>query len=653
MSDDDIQALMDQGLQAHQSGDLTDAEAAYRKILDTAPGHADANHLLGVIALQVGDHQAAVELIGKTIQITSSAAAYHCNLGNALYELGRLEDAAASQSQAIVLDPDYAKAHNNLGNVRLAQERFGDAVDSFRKAVVLNPGNAEAHTTLGNTLQETGRLEDAATSHRDALEINPDYAEAHTNLGNVQKDMGRFDDAVGSFQKAIDLNPALAGAHTNLGLLLHDQGRLEDAAASHQRAIEIDPDYAEAHTNLGNTWRELGHLEDAAAAHEKALAIRPDFAKALNNLGVVQMAVTRFSNADQMEEALASLDSALTLEPDYAAAHSNMGVALMELGRCEESIASFRRAIELRPDYAEAHSNLGHLQLLMGDYRNGWVGYNWRWGSHKFITPRRQYEKPQWAGEPIGGKRLLIWSEQGIGDEIVHAGMIPDLIARGIDIIVESDARLTPLFARSFPGVTCIPKDEETQAFDFHIPSGGLGQVLRPSADSFPDPEPYLVADPGIRTALRDRYNDQGAGLLVGLAWHSDSPSVGLESSLSLSGLHPLLETPGVTFVDLQYGDTADQRTAFTGETGINIVHDEQVDQMSDLDTFAAQVADMDLVVFIDNSTAHLAGALGVPTWALLRSVPFWLWGLSREDSFWYSSMRLFRQKTVETRQTW
>jgi Flp pilus assembly protein TadD len=212
---------------------------------------------------------------------------------------------------------------------------------------------------------------------------------------------------------------------------LHDQGHLEDAAASHQRAIEIDPECAEAHTNLGNTWRELGRLEDATAAHEKALAIRPDFAKALNNLGVVQMAVTRFSIADQIEEALASLDRALTLEPDYPAAHSNMGVALMELGRCEESIASFRRAIELRTQYAEAHSNLGHLQLLMGDYRNGWVGCNWRWGSYKFISPRRQYEKPQWAGETIGGKRLLIWSEQGIGDEIVHAGMVPDLIARG------------------------------------------------------------------------------------------------------------------------------------------------------------------------------------------------------------------------------
>jgi hypothetical protein len=210
---------------------------------------------------------------------------------------------------------------------------------------------------------------------------------------------------------------------------------------------------------------------------------------------------------------------------------------------------------------------------------------------------------------------------------------------------VESDARLTPLFERSFPGVTSIPKDEETQAFDFHIPSGGLGQVLRPSLDSFPDPKPYLVANPGTRTTLRDRYNDQGAGLLVGLAWHSDSPSAGLESSLSLSELRPLLETPNTTFIDLQYGDTTKQREAFTGETGIDIFHDDQVDQMSDLDTFAGQVRAMDLVVSIDNSTAHLAGALGVPTWALLRSLPFWLWGLSREDSLWYSSMRLFRQK--------
>jgi hypothetical protein len=284
------------------------------------------------------------------------------------------------------------------------------------------------------------------------------------------------------------------------------------------------------------------------------------------------------------------------------------------------------------------------VNLVTGDFDNGWREYNWRWRMQDFSSRHAEYDKPLWDGGDLGGKRLLVWSEQGIGDEIMFAGLIPDLIERGIDVILESEPRLVPLFARSFPPVTCIAKGGANQPFDFHIPTGGLGQVLRPSLGSFPDPAPYLVADPELRTTLRDRYHNQGAGALVGLAWHSASPYAGRESSLTLPELHPLLETPEVTFVNLQYGDTADQRSAFARETGIDIVHDDQVDQMADMDAFASQVAAMDLVVSIDNSATQLAGALGVPTWGLLRAVPFWLWGMNGDDSIWYPSMRLFRQ---------
>ena len=217
---------------------------------------------------------------------------------------------------------------------------------------------------------------------------------------------------------------------------------------------------------------------------------------------------------------------------------------------------------------------------------------------------------------------------------------------RSIDVILESDARLVPLFARSFPSVTCIAKGDTNQAFDFHIPSGGLGGLLRPDFGSFPDRESYLIAAPDQRSLLRDRYLDYGMGPLIGITWYSKSLFDGMESQLTLSGLRPLLETPGVAFIDLQYGDTGEEREAFLKETGIQIIHDGQVDQMVDLDAFAAQIAAMDLVLSIDNSTVHMAGALGVPTWVMLRTVPYWCWGLDRDDSLWCPSMRLFRQKT-------
>ncbi|HIN20755.1 MAG TPA: tetratricopeptide repeat protein, partial [Rhodospirillales bacterium] len=383
-----------------------------------------------------------------------------------------------------------------------------------------------------------------------------------------------------------------------------EQGRLGEAAASYRKALSVDPDYAEAHTSLGTVLKAMGRLEDAAASHEKAIRLKPDLAEA----------------------------------------HSNLGSVRQEQGRLGEAAASYRKALTIKPDYPELHFDLGIVHLLMGDFDNGWREYNWRWRMQDFSSRRAEYDKPLWDGGDLGGKRLLVWSEQGIGDEIMFAGLIPDLIERGIDVILESEPRLVPLFARSFPPVTCIAKGGANQPFDFHIPTGGLGQVLRPSLGSFPDPAPYLVADPELRTTLRDRYHNQGAGALVGLAWHSASPYAGRESSLTLPELHPLLETPEVTFVNLQYGDTADQRSAFARETGIDIVHDDQVDQMADMDAFASQVAAMDLVVSIDNSAAQLAGALGVPTWGLLRAVPFWLWGMNGDDSIWYPSMRLFRQ---------
>lgn len=498
----DVQAALQQALSLHQAGQLQDAEALYLAILETDPDHADANHLLGLIARRNGNNEAAAELISKAIRADPDKAIYHNNLGNALKDLGRLIEAVASYRTSLDLNPGSAPTLGNLGRTFLTMERFQDAAECHEKAIALTPDDAEAHM--------------------------------------------------------------------DLGLALHELDRLDDA--------------------------------------------------------------------------LASYDKALSLNPDYAEAHNNRGITLQELGRQEDAIACYQTAIELKPDYSEAHSNLGHLQLLKGDFRNGWNEANWRWRVEEFSSEHRQYDKPVWDGGDIAGKQLLVWSEQGIGDEIVNAGMIPDLSGRGIDVVLESDTRLTPLFARSFPGVACIAKEEAPPAFDYHIPAGGLGQVLRTSLDAFPKPEPYLTADTELRADLRIKYGGKESAPLIGLAWNSTSKAIGRQSSLSLTELRPVLETPGVTFVDLQYGDTAEQRAALTRDTGVKILHDEAVDQMTGLDAFAAQVAAMDLVISIDNSTAYLAGALGVPAWVLLYSAPFWLWGLEREDCLWCPCTRLYRQ---------
>jgi predicted TPR repeat methyltransferase len=317
----DLQTLFQDGLRAHQAGQLPDAEAAYRRVLELDADHADANHLLGVIAHQAGDHGAAVELIGKAIRHAPSTAAYHCNLGNALHELGRLDEAAASQRQAIALNPDYAKAHNNLANVLLAQGRSIDAVASYQKALSIVPDDAETHVNLGIALHELGRLDEAEASYRKALALDPDYARAHTSLGNT----------------------------------LQETGRLEDAVASHQQALSINPDYAEAHANLGNALKEAGQLEDAAASHEKAIRLKPDLAEAHNNLGSVRQEQGR------LDEAAESYRKALAIKPDYAEAHNNLGVALQELGKLDEALASYRRALDIDPGLQEVRHYISSI----------------------------------------------------------------------------------------------------------------------------------------------------------------------------------------------------------------------------------------------------------------------------------------------------
>jgi tetratricopeptide (TPR) repeat protein len=529
-----------------------------------------------------------------------------CLLGTVVQAAGEYDQAVDLISRAIAVKPDYMDAYINLGTVLLTAARFEEALASLEQALALDPDSAEAHSNKGLALMELDRPDDAAASYRRAIEIQPEYAKVHFNLGHMLNETGRADDAIESYPRAIEFQPEYAEAHQNLGNVFRDQGQSGDAIASYRRAIEFQPDYAEAHANLGNALKDLGRFEDAAEAHEKAIRLKPDLAQAYSNLGSVRQ----------------------------------------EQGRFGEAAANYQKALAGDLNCAEFHLNLGLVRLLTGDFDNGWQEYDWPLRTQEFSLRRAEHDKPLWDGSPISGKRLLVCSEQGVGDEILFAGLIPNLIERGIDVILESDARLLPLFSRSFPSITGIAKGCEDQAFDFHIPSGGLGRVLRPSLGSFPEPTPYLVADPKLCTELRDLYHDQGTGALVGISWYSNSPESGRQCSLTLPELRPLLETPEVTFIDLQYGDTADQRSAFARETGIDIVHDDQIDQMVDLDAFAAQVSAMDLVLSIDNSTVHMAGALGVPTWAMLRPAHYWCWGLDRDDSPWYPSLRLFRQDT-------
>ena len=314
--DTSIPTAIQAALEHHQAGRLSQAEAIYRQILQIAPNHPDALHLLGVIAHQTGKIEIAVELISKAIRLNPSTSMY-CNLGAALRDQGKLDAAVESYHKALSIQPDFADAYSNLGIALQQQGKLDAAVASYHMALSIKPDYAEAHNDLGNALQQQGKLDVAVESYHKALAIKPDFAEAHSNLGIALQQQGKLDAAVESYHKALSIKPDFAEAYSNLGNALKDQGKLDAAVASYRKALSITPDYAEAHSNLGLALNEQGKLDAAVEIYHKALSIKPDDAKA----------------------------------------HSNLGNALKDQGKLDEAVESYRKALSIKPDYAEAHSN--------------------------------------------------------------------------------------------------------------------------------------------------------------------------------------------------------------------------------------------------------------------------------------------------------
>jgi tetratricopeptide (TPR) repeat protein len=532
--------------------------------------------------------------------------------------------------------PQHRFAKQQDGSVRQGQ---GQAPPPVIQGLLLN---AVRH-------HRAGRLTEAARIYRQILAIDAQQADSLHLLGMIAYQAGGHETAAAMIRKAIAIDREKAPYHSNLGTVLQAQGKLDEAAACYERALTLKPDLAEVQVNLGNILQSQDKLDEAAACYGRALTLKPEMAEAHHSMGNVLQTM----DEDKLDEAVACYMRALALRPGYAKAHYNLGCALRALGKVDEALARYRMALALQPDYVAAGFRESLAQLLSGDFASGWHNYERRWQSKDHGTPMRAYPQPLWTGEKLAPGRLLIWGEQGVGDEIMFAGLIPDVTRTGNRCILDCDPRLKPLFARSFPGIdvvsghdlahTDLAHDPELD-IAAHLPSGSLPGLFRATHAAFAaTTSPYLLADPVARERFRARYAEADGRRLAGLAWHTTNRKTGRYRSIDLSLFAPLFARPDIRWVSLQYGDH-DALQNQAAAAGAPILIDRSVDQLSNIDVFAAQIAAMDMVVTIDNSTAHLAGALGVPTWVLLPFAPDWRWLLAREDSPWYPTMRLFRQ---------
>jgi tetratricopeptide (TPR) repeat protein len=508
------------------------------------------------------------------------------------HQAGRLHDAEALYRQILSIDPRHADSIHLLGMLAFQRGNFETAADLIGKAIAIDKRNPLYHSNLGTVLHANGKVDEALACYRRAVSLKPDYADAHSNLGNVLAGRGEIPEAMRHFERVLELNPNHADAHTNLGAALAEDYRFAEAIPHYERAITFKPEGAEAYSNLGNALLGL----------------------------------------DKPEDAVICFVQAIKLKPDYLAAYFNLGNTLQELEKLDDAITMYDRALSIKPGYAQATYGKAMAQLRNGDFSHGWDNHEQRWNTLGH-TPMRAYPQPMWSGEKLASGKLLIWGEQGVGDEIMFAGLLPEVIRGGNHCLLECDARLKPLFARSFPEIEVI-SDAQTTDIAAHLPAGSLPRLFRRSAADFARTKsPYLFADEEKRKELRARYTN--GKRVIGLAWYTKNKKTGPRRTMDLSLFAPLLERNDTTWVSLQYGQQA---------TPPSIRVDPEVDQMVDMDLFAAQIAAIDLVITIDNSTAHLAGALGVPVWLMLPFPADWRWMTHREDSPWYPSMRLFRQ---------
>lgn len=558
-----------------------------------------------------------------------------CMARNKLGWMSHPEPGIANPGQLSATDSMLKEAlqHHQSG-------RFSQAEKLYRQILSLEPRHADSLHLLGMIEYQAGHFDAAADLIRNAIAIHPNGTSYYANLGTVLQAQGKLDEAKVLYRHALALKPHLVEVHTNLGNVLQAQGELSESVASYEQALALDPNSAETYNNLGNALQTLGKFEDAAACFERALALRPDYAEVHYNLGNAR------SSENKLEEAVACYLRALDMKPDYAEAHHNLANVLRAQGKLKEALVQFSKTMEIRPDYAKAGFGQALAQLLDGDFEAGWRNFERRWLTTDHDTPARSYRQPLWTGEKLASGSVLIWGEQGVGDEMMFAGLIPDVLRTGTRCVLDCSPRLQPLFARSFPGVPvvsgCGPGLHPELDIAAHLPIGSLPGLFRASCSAFAaTTSPYLKADAAERRRLRAGY--PGGKRLVGLAWYTNNRKTGRERSIDLPSLAPLLALPGIQWVSLQYGNCAELEEQVAAAHAPILV-DPTVDQLADIDRFAAQVAAMDLVITIDNSTAHLAGALGVPVWTMLPFAPDWRWLLECERSPWYPTMRLFRQ---------
>jgi len=583
-----------------QAGDLAGAAKLCRSVLARAPAHVYALFMLGTIESQFGHY----------------------------------DEAAKHLALAVKLSPQTAEILASHGNVLLELKRYAEAIDVLSRAIKLQPQNQNALIYRGLALAQSGRPEDALKDFDRVLVMAPQSVFALHNRANVLLQLDRHGDARRSVEAVLRIAPDHVPAIANhTAILMHDE-KFAEALRAIDKALALDGGNADLWNTRGQVLQALKEYEPALKTYEKALALKPDLAVTYLNICNVMM------EQERLGDALIWSDKGIAESPNYAPLHLLRGNILLHLGRRDESLKSYDTALALNPDYHEAHYHRGSTLLLTGRVQEGWADFEHRWQVADCGFDRPELQAAEWKGEPLNGRSIVVYSEQGLGDTIQFARFLPALTQRGAKLTFLCHPNLMRLFRPLAAHFEIVPLVEGSRPFDFQCALMSLPYRLQ-TTDLRAD-VPYLTAEPTLIAQWRDRIGTHG--FKVGLCWQGNPKGkIDQGRSIPLAKYALLANVPNVRLISLQRTHGLDQLQRLPAGMTVETLGEFDTGDDAFIDTAAIMNA-VDLIVTSDTAIPHLAGALGRPTWVALKHIPDWRWMLERSDSPWYPSLRLFRQ---------
>ncbi len=601
-SDSTSSGQFGRALEHYRQGALRDADLTLTRLLDSNPRHFDGLHLQGLIASRLGQPQRAVELLRRAVGIDPGVAAAYRHLGNALRELGLGNEALSAYGRAIDCRRDFKEAYVNRATTLLTLGRPAPALADLDHALAYGADDAHVHILRASALIDLGRATDALASANLALARPPPLPEAHLSRAIACYLTAAYAESLESCDAALELQPRLARGHAQRGAALHALGRLDPALQSVDAALALDA--------------------------------RNAFALSIRALCLLDM--------QRPQSALESCDLAIALRPDHADAHNTRGLALADVLRFNDAIASFDRAIALGPTAREPHFNKGIRLLQLGRFAPGWELHERRPVVDRAAAAG--IAAPRLSGlAGIAGRRVLVYAEQGLGDTLQFCRYTKLLRARGARVVLAVQDGLCRLLRTLGTDIDVVGLGDIRGDFDWQSPLLSLPGVFGTTLDTIPAGVPYLEADPNAVAAWRQRLGDEHR--LIGIRWQGSTGRADAGRSFGLHHFESLARIPGVRLISLQKGPGSEQLRELSAHWVQDLGDDFEPGGPDAFMDVAAVMRSLDLVITSDTSIAHLAGALGRPTWVALKQVPDWRWLLDRDDSPWYPTMRLFRQR--------